>query len=209
MNLFYYFVQTVFSIAGSLWFRLDVVGMENLPREGGLLVVCNHASNLDPPVVGCKLPREGHFLAKEELFHGLFGKICSALNAHPINRAGMDRKALRTCTDVLKSGGMLVIFPEGTRTRDGELQPAKSGAAMIAAQAGVPICPLYIDGTFNALPRGVSFPRRVKVRLHIGKPFSPQDALGDSENKRGKYEALSDAMMAHIAELKNAIVKSS
>ncbi len=200
-NLLYGVVRAILRLFGLAYFRMESTGDENISAPGPMLLVCNHASNLDPPFVGTTARRQMHFLAKEELFQvPLFGPFIRRINAHPINRGGVDRRALRECQDILAGGEVLVVFPEGTRTTDGRLQEAKPGAAMIAAQAQVPIVPVYIEGSFEALPRGVSFPRPRKVRVHYGKPFSAADAMkGDS--KRERYEALSAEMMRRIAEL--------
>jgi 1-acyl-sn-glycerol-3-phosphate acyltransferase len=200
-NRLYGFVRGILRLFGLAYFRMESVGDENLAASGPMLLVCNHASNLDPPFVGTTARRHMHFLAKEELFNiPLFGPFIARINAHPINRVGVDRRALRECQEILSGGGALVIFPEGTRTRDGKLQEAKPGGAMIAAQAQVPIVPVYIEGSFEALPRGRWFPRPKKVRVHYGKPFNAADAMKGA-GRRERYEALSAEMMRRIAQL--------
>ncbi len=203
MKPFYRIVRAFLRVIARAYFRISEVGPENIPLTGPAIVASNHASNLDPPLAAVTCHRELHFLAKEELFRvPLFSRLIWALNARPINRGGVDRKALRECADILKAGGVLVIFPEGTRTRDGNLQEAKPGAAMIAAQAGVPIVPAYIDGSFAAMPRKGGFPRPARVTVYYGKPFLPEEAGGDPADKRARYEALANMMMARIAELR-------
>lgn len=167
---FYWIARHVLFVLAKIYFRAEVHGLENLPRRGGIVLASNHASNLDPAILGGLLPRVCHFLAKEELFRvPVFGRVITALNSHPINRSGMDRAALRACVDAVRSGYPLTVFPEGTRTPNGELLPAKPGLALIARQGRAPVVPIYIDGTFRAMPRGVSFPRPAKIRLFIGK----------------------------------------
>lgn len=201
-SLFYRIVRAVFNVLGALWFRLEPIGRENVPEKGGVLLISNHASNLDPPLAVIRLKRQCHILAKEELFHnGIFGYIIARLHAHPVHRGGMDRKALRDCLDILKQGNMLLLFPEGTRTRDGELQECKAGGAMIALQAGVPIVPVYIDGSFDAMPRGVSFPRPRKVRVYYGEAFNPSEVV--TGQRREAYESLAKVMMERIAQLRD------
>lgn len=203
MSLFYRFVRALILFLGRLLFRLEARGVENVPRHGGALLVANHASNLDPPLIAVSVPRACHTLAKRELFDVPFlGWCIRRLYAHPIDRAGVDRRALRECVDVLRRGELLLLFPEGTRTPDGKLQPAKAGAAMIAAQADVPIVPVWIEGTFEALPRGRSWPRLRKVCIHFGPPFLPQEILvhGGSDRRRA-YDLLAQEMMKRIATL--------
>jgi 1-acyl-sn-glycerol-3-phosphate acyltransferase len=158
------------------WFHIDSSGVENLPAHGPAIIASNHASNLDPVLLAVTVPRECNFLAKEQLFRvPVFGQVLRALNARPIRREGLDRAALRASAEALRAGGLLVVFPEGTRTRDGGLQEMKAGMFLIARQGGEPpIVPTYIDGSFAAMPRGVSFPRRRKIRVHYGPPIPAQ-----------------------------------
>ena len=143
MKPLYLIVWTVVKVLCHVLFRLGVRGRANVPKTGGVLLAANHASNLDPTLIATSLWRPCHFLAKEELFRiPILGWIIANVNSHPIRRDGVDRKALRDTVEVMTSGNMLLLFPEGTRTRDGELQEAKPGAAMIAAQANVPIVPV-------------------------------------------------------------------
>jgi 1-acyl-sn-glycerol-3-phosphate acyltransferase len=185
-----------------LFFRLEHFGADHTPRTGPVLLVANHASNLDPTTIACGLPRQVHFLAKEELFRGIFGKFLRKVNTHPINRSGVDRGALKLCVDLVRSGHMLLMFPEGTRTTDGELQPAKAGAAMIATQAEALILPVYISGTMRAMPRGAKFIHPAKVRVFVGKPFPFNEGIDAALPRREQYDALGKKMMEHIAELK-------
>lgn len=187
-----------------LMFRIEAHGLENIPAEGGCLLVSNHASFLDPPALGCRVThRYFDYLAKRELFEvPLFGSLIRAVRAHPIRRGGVDRKSLRECASVLKQGGMLVLFPEGTRTRDGRLQEPKAGVAMIAAQADVPFVPAYVQGTFHVWPRHRKLPRPGKVRVFYGEPSElPQRREGMSS--KDYYALCSEAMMEGIRALKD------
>jgi 1-acyl-sn-glycerol-3-phosphate acyltransferase len=201
MTWFYFAVWSVIRLLSRLLFRIESRGTENLPATGPVLLASNHASNLDPPLVAICLKRPIHFLAKEELFRvPVLGPVITRLNAHPIRREGIDRKALRGVLEVLRSGQTLIIFPEGTRTPDGSLQEAKPGVAMIAAQAGAPIVPVYIEGTFRAMPRGASWPRPVKVRVYFGEPFPPglPDDVNGQTAQRDRYDRLARQIMEHI-----------
>ncbi len=189
--------------AALLCFRLKTVGRENLPKEGGLMLVSNHASNLDPPIVGCALPRDIYTLAKAELARiPIFGPfLVHACYAIPLRRKGVDREAMKKCVKLMKSGEIVSMFPEGTRTRDGELQRGKPGAAMIALQGGAPCVPAYIDGSFRAWPRARWFPLPRKITIYYGKPFNlPERAEGQSAKEH--YQACADEMMRRIAALR-------
>jgi len=149
----------------------DVRGRQHIPREGGLLVASNHISFWDPPMVGSALPREVHFLAKEELFRtpGL-GWLIRSLNSIPIRRGVADLSGLARALEVLRQGDALLLFPEGSRMRDGELHPPRPGVGMMAVQADVPIVPCYLEGAHRAWPKGAWIPRPRRLRLIVGEP---------------------------------------
>ena len=204
MSLFYRCVRWVIRLLAKVLFRLEAVNLDNVPPKGGYLLVANHASNLDPPLIAVSLPRACHTLAKRELFDvPLLGWAIKHLYAHPIDRGGVDRKALRECIETLRRDELLLLFPEGTRTSDGSLQSARAGAAMIAYQAGVPVIPVYVDGTFKALRRGAKFPKLRKVRVVFGEAFVPPPVDGA---KREQYDAFAALMMEKIASLRNRYV---
>ncbi len=187
-----------------LLFGLEGRGQEHVPRTGPVLLVANHTSVLDPPLVGGVTPRPVSFLAKAELFRvPLFGGLIRRLNAWPVRREGADASALRTALRVLERGGALLVFPEGTRAaREGVLRPAKAGAGMLAVLSGAPVVPLYIRGTGRAWPRGRAFFRPAKVVIAFGPPMR-FEARGDVPRKES-YDAASREMMAAIARLKDA-----
>jgi len=186
-----------------LLFRLRGRGMEHVPAEGPVLLVANHASVLDPPLVGGAAPRRLAFLAKAELFEvPLFGGLIRRLGARPLRREGPDAGALRTALRVLRDGGALLVFPEGTRGEEGVLGPAKPGAGMLAVLGQAPVVPVYISGSGRAWPRGRKFPRRTKVTVTFGPPFAV--AAGGGAKRKDDYEAASREMMAAIAGLRDS-----
>lgn len=200
MTPFYRLVRWVIRWAARILFRVEWHGVEKLPSQGAYLCVANHASYLDPPLVACGMPRECHTLAKAELFDvPILGWLIQHLHAHAVRRGGVDRAALRQCVDILRQGNILLLFPEGTRSRDGELQPQKNGAAMIATMADVPIVPTYVEGTFEAWPIGRRLPRLRKIRVFYGEPFLPPRTTA---GERPDYDALSQDIMSRIASLK-------
>ncbi|HBF34682.1 TPA: hypothetical protein DDW35_08960 [Candidatus Sumerlaeota bacterium] len=184
-----------------IWFGLEARNLDRLPAKGGYLVVLNHASNLDPPILGMLTRRIPSYLAKSELFHNkLFAWWASHVGVMPINRDSVDRKALTRAINVLKNDEVMALFPEGTRTPDGNLQPGKPGVAMIAAQVNKPCLAAYIQGSFEAWPRGQKWPRRHKIILWMGHPFElpARDGMGAKEY----YQACTDLFMEKIAEVK-------
>lgn len=185
-----------------LYFRLESRGHEHVPRQGPVLLVANHSSALDPPLVGGACPRPLSFLAKAQLFDiPLFGALIRRLNARPLRREGADASALRTALRLLEEGAALLVFPEGTRGPEGTLRAPKAGAAMLAVLGGVPVVPVFISGSGRALPKGRRLPQPVKVRVTFGPPLVfERPAAGRKEH----YEVVSRQMMAAIARLRDA-----
>lgn len=181
-----------------LYCRLRVVGLENVPGTGPALLAANHVSLLDPPAVGATVRRPLDFLAKAELFRvPLLGGLVGRLNAHPVDREGADAGALRLALALLRKGRALLVFPEGTRGREGSLAPGRPGVGMLAALAGVPVVPVYVRGTGRVLPRGAVVPRPVRVTVAYGPPIRFEKGRG-----RDRYQAVSDEIMAAIGRLK-------
>jgi 1-acyl-sn-glycerol-3-phosphate acyltransferase len=167
--------------------RLEVEGRENMPARGGAILAANHISYLDPPLVGAAMSRVTHFMAKSELFGvPVLGWFLRRVNCFAVRRGTADRRALRTATDLLRSGELVLIFPEGTRSRDGRLMPAELGLGMVALRSGAPVVPIGITGTGRALPRRVPLLRPAKVRVRIGEPLRFDDLAG----RAGDREAL-------------------
>jgi 1-acyl-sn-glycerol-3-phosphate acyltransferase len=134
----------------TLW-RTRVTGTENVPRSGPLIVACNHRSYLDPPGMGCFCPRRISYMAKKELFEiPILGALIRAVGAYPVDRQGSARSAVKRSLEVLREGGTVGIFPEGTRNLDGSVQP-QTGVALLASLAGAAVVPAHIDGSDRAL----------------------------------------------------------
>lgn len=186
-----------------LLFRVEGHGMQHVPGSGAVLVVSNHSSLLDPPLVGGMAPRPLTFLAKAELFDvPLFGRLIHGLNARPVRREGADAKALRAALKVLQEGRALLVFPEGTRGVEGVLRPPKAGAGMLAVLSGAAVVPAYVRGSGAAWPRGRALPRPGKVTVTFGPAFSFERREGI--DRKVQYEAASRAMMDAIARLQQS-----
>jgi 1-acyl-sn-glycerol-3-phosphate acyltransferase len=191
-------LKAIIAGVGRVGFRLRAVGAERVPRQGGLLLAANHLSMLDPALIGAVMPRELDYMAKTELFRVPgFGGLIRRLNAHPVDRSGSDSAALRLALRLLGAGRALLVFPEGTRGPEGQLRPAQPGTGMLAALSAVPVVPVYIQGSGRALPRGAVLPRPVRVTVTIGTPLRFARERG-----RGRYQDISDEIMAAIGRLK-------
>ena len=183
-----------------LLFRLEGRGAHHVPARGPVLIVANHSSLLDPPLVGGMAPRQLSFMAKAELFRvPLFGALISRLNARPVRREGADAGALRTALRVLQEGGVLLMFPEGTRGPEGMLREPKPGAAMLAVLSGAQVVPVFVKGSGRAWPRGQRLPTLAKVMVAFGPPMV--FARRSPDGRKMDYEAVSREMMAAIARL--------
>jgi 1-acyl-sn-glycerol-3-phosphate acyltransferase len=191
-----------------LLFRLSGGGQHHVPATGPVLVVANHSSFLDPPVIGGVCPRRLTFLAKAELFRiPLFGSLIRRLNAKPVRRQGADAAALRTALRVLEDGHMLLLFPEGTRGPEGVLRAAKAGAGMLAVLSRAAVVPAYVQGTGRAWPRGRLLPRPGRVTVTFGPALRFDDRAGTT--RKQAYEVASREMMAAIARLRDAAADRS
>ncbi len=176
-----------------VFYRLEVKGGEYLPSKGPVICVANHASLVDPIVVGCSLKRPVHFLAKEELFRiPVLSWIIRRLGAMPVKRGAGDRGALRSALKVLEEKKVLGLFPEGTRYRDNTLHPLRPGAAMLALETGACILPVLISGTHRM--KLFSFP---KIKVAIGPPFT----LNVGGERKERIRAGTQEIYAHLAAL--------
>lgn len=191
-------------VVAKLYFRFEVIHKENVPQTGGAVLACNHVSFLDPPLSGIALKRETHFFARNSLMKNAFSKwFFHKLNCIPVDRDQLDTKTFREVMKKIKSGELVVMFPEGTRSHTGEIQQAKQGAGMIIHHAQAPVIPCYIDGAAQALPRGTHFPSPKKIRVIYGKPLT--FAHIQHPDKRAAYTQIATDVMAAIAELKNSL----
>lgn len=196
---FYAFCWWTARSLARILFGLRIHGAEHLPARGGFILASNHVSFIDPPVLGCSSPRRLAYLAKRELFRPPgFSQLIRALGAFPIHRQTLDRQALDTAKKVVAEGFGLLLFPEGTRIRTGELGQGRPGVSLLAAEAAVPIIPVYIGGTLRL---GQAFLRRTPILVRFGEPLAPPP-LGDGPEWRDELRAHTAGVMAAIAQLK-------
>lgn len=169
-----------------IW-RARATGTENVPRSGPLIVACNHRSYLDPPGMGCFCPRRISYMAKKELFDiPVLGAAIRAVGAYPVDRQGSARSAIKRSLEVLRDGGTVGIFPEGTRNRDGSIQP-QTGVALLASLAGAPVVPANISGSDRAARLG-------QIKVAFGPPLTLPSGRKATHDDLAKFTA--DVMRA-------------
>ena len=166
----YLFVFPIFRFL----FRGKTIGLSNLPKTGGVLVVSNHGSHLDPPILGHALGRPIAFMAKSELFNvPILASIISACGAYPVKRGAGDREALRTASNRLSEGWATGVFLDGSRQDNGRVNDPKAGAALLARRTGCPILPVAIVNSQRAFPKGTIIPKFVSIHLRVGELIQP------------------------------------
>ncbi len=178
---------------------IEKKGNEHIPEKGGVLIASNHIDIYDPFLIGGASPRELYYMAKKELFeNSLFGWLISKFNAFPISRGSFDREGIKKATEVLREGNALLVFPEGTRSKDGNLKEPKLGAAKLALDTRVPIVPAYIDYSGSWLK---AFFQRKKIKIKFGSPLKPEEFDGIPKNKEG-YLSITRQIFERIRDLK-------
>ncbi|MFC1903840.1 lysophospholipid acyltransferase family protein [Chloroflexota bacterium] len=199
MHWFYYVGRFLTVVLSFLLTRREVKGKENIPAQGPLLIAANHLNLADPPIIGVSIKRKAMFLAKEELFHSRFsGYIMRNFGAFPVRRGGMNREALRKARQLLAQDMAIIMFPEGRRSRNAQLESAFSGVALIASHNSTPILPVGVSGTEKI--KGMSwFLRRPKITVNIGSPFYLPPVNG--KLNRAQLTEFTHSIMEHIAEL--------
>ncbi len=183
------------------YFRVSGEGAGNVPSSGPFILAANHVSYLDPLVLGATCPRPLHFVMLREFWEKPFlGWICRRAGSFPVDPHGPAAGALRRAVRLLREGKALGIFPEGGRSVDGRLQPAKGGAALLALKTGVPLLPAAIIGAERAMPKGVSVPRPFKVRVRYGPPLSVPGP-SSSQQKKDFLDHVTELAMEAIKDL--------
>ena len=172
MKFIYRLGWLLFRFIFTFYFRWRVYHPEHLPLTGPVILASNHASFIDPPLVGAGVQRELNYLARKSLFRlPVAGAILRAVNAVPVDREGGGAAGLKAILDRLLAGGGIILFPEGTRTRDGKLQPARSGIGLTVIKSNAPVVPVRVFGTFEAYGRHLKFPRPRPVAVKYGQPM--------------------------------------
>ena len=198
----YGFSHYLATIAYGMCFRGEVSGLENLPASGGFMVASNHASNLDPFIVGQHLPRQVSFFARKTLWTpGFPAWWLDAVGVIPVDRdGGSDVTAIKRVLGALKAEKIIIMFPEGTRSPDGRLQAAKPGVGLFACRSQVPVVPARVFGSFEAYGRSGKPRLGTPVSVVFGRPLAPADYDNPGDGKE-RYPRAAERIMARIATL--------
>ncbi|MCX5717172.1 MAG: lysophospholipid acyltransferase family protein [Nitrospirae bacterium] len=200
MTLAYRFATTFFFLLFKIFFRFKIINIEKVPEKGGVIVVSNHVSHLDPLVIGAAIrKRQATFMAKRGLFKipliGAFVKTFS----FPVDRDTPQPSTIKEAVRRLKKGELIVMFPEGGRSKDGSLLDAKRGTGLIASLSGAKVIPAYIDGTNTALPAGAKFIRLSSIRIIFGDSIETKDR----ESGKDFQERIGNDIIEAIRNLKD------
>src|SRR5216683_6429529 len=205
MNPIYFFGWCFFRTVYKFYFGWRVYNPERVPLQGPVILASNHASYVDPPFVGAGLRRGINYLAREDLFRfPVVGWVLRNWNAVPVDRDGGGAVGLKAILDRLLAGGAIILFPEGTRSRDGKLQPARSGIGLTVIKSTAPVVPVRVFGTFEAYNRDLSFPRPRLVAVKFGEPmsfehFRAEAKVCSKDRLKQIYQQVADEIMATIA----------
>ena len=207
MNPVYYCGWVFFRTAYKVYFRAEWFNPERVPRSGPVILASNHASILDPPLVGTALDRGISYLARESLFRfwGV-GWVLRNWDAVPVDREGGGARGLKAILDRLLAGSGIILFPEGTRTLDGKLQPARSGIGLTVIKSNAPVVPVRVFGTFEAFGKEIPFPLPHKIMAKYGKPMNFAELRAEAKScskprLKEIYQEIADQIMAEIAKL--------
>jgi 1-acyl-sn-glycerol-3-phosphate acyltransferase len=207
MNLSYRIGWTLFRAMYATYFHWRVFNPENVPLQGSVILASNHASFLDPPLVGSGLRRDINYLARESLFRfpGI-GALLRSWNSVPVDRDGGGARGLKAILDRLLAGGAIILFPEGTRSQDGKLQPARSGIGLTVIKSTAPVVPVRVFGTFEAYGRHIKFPRPHRVMVKYGRPLNfgalrVEARTCDKARLKEIYQQVAVEIMVEIAKL--------
>ena len=202
MRPFYGFFHYLAANLHSMWFRGEVAGSDNFPLDGPFLIASNHASHLDPPLVGCHVPRQMRFFARKSLWKSrVLGWWMNQVETIPVERDSGDIGAIKRVLQALAENRAVVLFPEGTRSLDGHLQKPKPGVGLMACKTGVPVVPCRVFGSFEAFGKGSALPRfGTPISIVFGPPIPASD-YDDPAAGKARYEQAAQRIMDRIAAL--------
>ena len=199
LDVAFFSLRAVFGPVLSTAFRLKTVGAENVPKTGAAILAANHASFLDPILISIPAKRPVRFLVSNQFYRDRrLHALLRWLGTIPVGGDAGVVRSFRRVAEVVEHGRLLGIFPEGGLTRDGSVKPFLAGSAVLAMRLGVPIVPIHVHGTFDALPRYAKWPRFVPVTLHIGERL---DVAQRSKPSSEEIAALTESIRSSIASL--------
>ncbi|MBT5925436.1 MAG: 1-acyl-sn-glycerol-3-phosphate acyltransferase [Verrucomicrobia bacterium] len=207
MRFGYFLFWCAFRSLFRVLFRCRIYHAERVPINGPVLLAANHASFMDPPLIGASLDRETHYLARNTLFRfPVIKNIFNYINVIPVDRDGKSPKGLKVVANNLKEGKSVIIFPEGTRCHDGKLLTAKSGVGLLAIKSKAPIIPIRVFGTFESYGRHLKWPKPGRVQIKFGHPMNfkklrEEAQIANKDRTKQIYQEAADQIMAAIAQL--------
>jgi 1-acyl-sn-glycerol-3-phosphate acyltransferase len=207
MGFSYWVAWSLARLIFATYFRWRVYDRDRVPREGPVILAANHASFLDPPLVGAGLPRAINYLARENLFkYPGIGWLLRSWNAVPVDRDGGGGAGLKAILDRLLAGGGIILFPEGTRSPDGALRPGRPGIGLTVIKSTAPVVPVRVFGTHQAWGRQMKLPRPHPVAVKYGQPLDFADVRKEAEictkpRLKQIYQEIADRIMTEIAKL--------
>lgn len=199
--MIYWFTHTLARLVGRLVFRHRTVHPELLPEAGGAIIVANHVSFLDPCMVGASFRKPIYYLARKSLFKGFLGWLLPRIQVLPMDLGKGDLASMKRILGLLKEGHRVLIFPEGTRSPDGTLQPAEAGIGFLIAKGEVPVVPVRLFGAHECWPRSASWPRPGHITVVAG-PAVDFSELPEGLTGRERYQACADQVMRSLAGIK-------
>ena len=207
MNLSYRIGWHAFRCLYATYFRWRVFHPERVPLAGPVILAANHASFIDPPLVGAGIRRDIHYLARESLFRfpGV-GALLRSWNSVPVDRDGGGASGLKAILERLLEGGAVILFPEGTRTRDGKLQSARSGIGLTVVKSNAPVVPVRVFGTYEAFGRHLRIPRPKAIAVKYGRPMMFEELRAEARTcskprLKAIYQQIADEILAAISKL--------
>jgi 1-acyl-sn-glycerol-3-phosphate acyltransferase len=207
MGLSYKIGWTLFRLMYATYFRWKVYRADRIPLDGSVILAANHASFLDPPLVGSGVRRPINYLARESLFHfpGM-GALLRSWQVVPVDRDGGTGKGLKRILERLEKGGAIILFPEGTRSPDGQLHKAHAGVGLTVIKSTAPVCPVRVFGTYEAYGRHLTIPRPRQVMVKYGEPLHFKELRAEAQTcskprLKEIYQQVADELMATIARL--------
>ncbi|HEX6289585.1 MAG TPA: lysophospholipid acyltransferase family protein [Herpetosiphonaceae bacterium] len=208
----YRLTHNIFAPPLAAYFHLQSQGVEHIPETGAVVLACNHLSNLDPVLLAVACPRPINYLAKIELFRvPILGALIRRYGAIPLRRSASDPEAIRLAEQVLEQQQLLALFPEGTRSRTGQLKPFRFGAARLALKYRALLIPAAISGTDRAMPAGAKIPHRVPIRIVFGPPIATEPYHYHGTGRTPEVhllETVTNLLQAEVRRLKEMIEAS-
>lgn len=207
-RMLYWVCRPLVFILFTVIYRMRVTGARRLP-PGAVILVANHQSHLDPPLIGLAADRPLEYLARSGLFKNRgFAWLITGLGARPLDETGMDATGIRTALDRLAAGRALLVFPEGARSPDGAMRSFKRGTALLVRRAEAPVTPVAVEGAFDAWPRNRRWPRLfgARVAVRFGDPIDPAALMADGPDAalrllESRIDAMRRELRAHLRSM--------